>query len=180
MKSSNLTELIQCHLAIELFEYAFAIDWALNLMTNGIESENILILSSFSKPIDQYEIRPYVTAALVDLHLPEFTGIRAKLQKARYHLNEIIGNHAIRQQLKQLAELCVSTEYNYGLYPFYLLYFGWWDLDDNGVNYHYEGATKSNIEQIVKEEANKWLGQFEEYQKNLPTTSDAHKQGYSH
>ncbi len=180
MESSNLTELIQCHLAIELFEYDLAIDWALHLMANGIESENILILSSFSKPADQFEIRPYVTGALADLHLSEFIGIRAKLRKARYHLNEIIENNSVRKQLKQLTDLCVKTEYNYGLIKFYLLYHGWNELDETGVNLYYKEATRSNIDQIVKKEANEWLGRFEELEKNLPTTLDAHKQGYLH
>lgn len=180
MESSNLTELLQCHLAIELFDYDIAIDWSHNLMAIGIESENILILASFSKPVDPFEIRPYVTAALADLHLPEFTGTRAKLRKARYHLKEIINEHSVRNQLKQLADLCVKTEYKYGLITFYLLYHGWNELDDIGVNLYYKGATISNIDQIVKKEANDWVKQFDELQENMPTTSDAHKQGYQH
>lgn len=180
MVSSNLTELIQCHLAIESFDYDIAIDWSLNLITNGIESENILILSSFSKPANLFEIRPYVSAALADHNFPEFTGITGKLHKARYHLIEIINDLLVRKQLKQLADLCVKLEYKYGLVPFYLLYHGWNELDDIGVNLYYEGATTSNIDQIVKKEANDWVRQFDEIQKNLPTTLDAHKQGYPH
>jgi len=180
MVPSNLTELIQCHLAIELFDYDIAIDWSLNLMANGIESENILILSSFSKPADPFEIRPYITAALADLHLQEFTGIRAELRKARYHLTEVLDDCSVRNQLKQLADLCVKTEYDYGLTPFYLLYHGWNEVDEEGVNLYYKGATQSNIDRIVKEEASKWLGQFEELEQSLPTASDAHKQGYPH
>jgi len=170
MESRNLTELIQCHLAIDLFDYDLVIDWALNLMANGIESENILNLSSFSKPTDQFEIRPYVTASLGDLHLTEYSGLIAKLRKARYHLIEIIDDHSVRKQLKQLADLCVETEYNHGLLTFYELYHGWNDLDEIGVNFYNEEATKSNIDRIVKKEALDWLIQFEEQQKKLSPT----------
>lgn len=179
MEPGNLTELIQCHLATELFDYDIVVDWSIHLMANGIESENILILASFSKPVDPFEIRPYVTATLADLYLPEFTGIMAKLHKARYHVREIIDGHSVRHQLKQLADLCVNTEYNYGLKTFYLLYFGWIELDEIGVNFYYKEATRTNIDQILNREACIWVEKFEELEKNLPSASNAHKHDYS-
>ncbi len=41
----------------------------------------------------------------------------------------------------------------YGLYPFYLLFHDWWELDDLGFNFYWPEATKSNINSIVQKEA---------------------------
>ena len=58
------TELLQWHKAIEHFDYNPAVDWAIELIRNGVTSENVLIVASFSKPVDREEIRPYIAGAL--------------------------------------------------------------------------------------------------------------------
>lgn len=58
------TELLQWQKAIEHFDYNPAVDWAIELIRNGVTSENVLIVASFSKPVDREEIRPYITGAL--------------------------------------------------------------------------------------------------------------------
>lgn len=58
----NLSFLMQCHLETVDFNYDVAVDWAIDLMMQGIETENVLILSSFSKPVNAFEIRSYVRA----------------------------------------------------------------------------------------------------------------------
>ena len=46
------TELLPWHRGVEHFDYGPVIDWAIELIRNGQETENVLILASFSKPID--------------------------------------------------------------------------------------------------------------------------------
>ena len=58
------TELLQWQKAIEHFDYNPAVDWAIELIRNGVTSENELIVASFSKPVDREEIRPYIAGAL--------------------------------------------------------------------------------------------------------------------
>ena len=43
---------------------------------------------------------------------------------------------------------------------FYLLYYGWSDLEEIGYNFHYEGATLENIEEILKEQAKIWIDKY--------------------
>lgn len=52
------TELLLWHNGIENFDYAPAIDWAIELLKKGIETENVLIVASFSKPVEREEIKP--------------------------------------------------------------------------------------------------------------------------
>ncbi|NQY07006.1 MAG: hypothetical protein HRT68_12680 [Flavobacteriaceae bacterium] len=43
---------------------------------------------------------------------------------------------------------------------FYLLYHGWWELEDIGANYYYDGADMNNIESILKLEAKIWIDKY--------------------
>ncbi len=59
-------EILKWHRTVEAFDYSIAVDWAIESLQNKIETENILILASFFKPIDKNEIQDYVSAALRD------------------------------------------------------------------------------------------------------------------
>jgi hypothetical protein len=72
MKDEQLIlRLIQSHKELEHFDYSKAVDWAIDLIRQGKETDNVLMLASFSKPIDRFEISPYVTNVLNDLGLQE-------------------------------------------------------------------------------------------------------------
>lgn len=43
------------------------------------------------------------------------------------------------------------------LMPFYLLHHAQSDLAVQGQQYHWDGADRSNIDQIVRDEAERWL-----------------------
>lgn len=158
--SLNISKLIQCHKGISNFNYDITVDWALELLNSGVETENVFMLASFSKPVDSREIKPYVSAVLNELKLSEKEGNEAIISKINYHLAEIIQDKSIRNNLKFLYEICLDNNYGFGLMKFYLLYHGWDELDEMGVNFYYDGADKSNIEKIIKEEAKNWLDKY--------------------
>ena len=153
----NISTLIQSHKGVANFDYDLTVDWAIELLRSGIETENIYMLASFSKPVDSREIKPYVSAVLKDLNLVENEGNDAVISKIKYHLVEIIHDHAIRSNLKEIYNICIQNGYPDDLMKFYLLYNAWDELDSMDVNFYYDGATKSNIEEIIKDKARNWL-----------------------
>jgi hypothetical protein len=155
----HLTALIQAHKSINLFNYSLAVNWAIEQLQVGNETPNILMLASFGPPIDRFEIKPYIAAALGDLGLQEVEGEKAVKAVIRYYATEILLNHAVRTNLRALFELALQYNEGFGfnLLPFYLLYYAWEDLDHMGYNYYYDGTTLENIESILKEEAYNWL-----------------------
>jgi hypothetical protein len=164
-KTQDISKLIQAHMALDQFEYDVTIDWAIDLIEQGKETENILILASFSKPVDAIEIRPYVNSVLLDLGLDERKGDDAVNSKIQFHLIEIINENQIRKNLNLLYKLfldkdCFSNDDKYGLMPFYLLYHGWDELESIGVNYYFEGADLNNIEEVIQEQATNWIDKF--------------------
>ena len=189
----HIVRLIQSHKELEHFDYSKAVDWAIDLIRQGKETDNILMLASFSEPIDRFEIRPYVTNVLNDLGLEELDYKSAVIAETHYHLNEILNDREIRKNLRSLYQLCVDNDYESGLINFYLIYHGWDELEEIGVNYYFEGADLDNIEEVLKKEAIKWIDKYvhgkddelieqqrtEEKEKTLPTTSGISKRAAS-
>lgn len=189
----HIIRLIQSHKELEHFDYSKAVDWAIDLIRQGKETENVLMLASFSEPIDRFEIRPYVTNVLNDFGLEELDYKSAVIAETHYHLNEILNDRQIRKNLQSLYQLCVDNDYESGLMNFYLIYHGWDELEEIGVNYYFEGADLDSIEEVLKKEARKWIDKYvhgienesieqqrtEEKEKTLPTTKAISKRADS-
>ena len=65
----NISSLIRFHNGIEQFNYDLTVDWAIDLLKSGIETDNIFMLASFSKPVNSDEVKPYLSAVLNDLKI---------------------------------------------------------------------------------------------------------------
>ena len=189
----HILRLIQSHKELEHFDYSKAVDWAIDLIRQGKETDNVLMLASFSEPIGRFEISPYVTNVLNDFGLEELDYKSAMIAKTHYHLNEILNDREIRKNLQSLYQFCVDNDYELGLMTFYLIYHGWDELEEIGVNYYFEGADLDNIEEVLKKEARKWIDKYvhgiedesidqqrtEEKEKTLPTTTAISKRADS-
>jgi len=154
------TELLQWHLGVELFDYNPTIDWAIHMMGKGIETDNMLILASFSKPVDREEIKPYVSGVLKDLELDEKIGEYSIVSNCYYHVQQIIDEYDKRKNLSFLYSIHLENNYPEYTSPFYLLYHGWSDLETEGYNYYYDGATLNNIETVVNLESQKFISKY--------------------
>ena len=152
--------MLQWHQAIEFFNYDLVVDWALAYLEQGVETENILILASFSKPVDSYEIKPYVSAAISDLGLEEKYGEYSIVANVHYHLALILDDRELRRNLDSVYKLCIQADHKFGLTVFYSLYYGWWSLEEEGYSYYYEGATLENINDLLKKEAKEWIDEY--------------------
>ncbi len=179
--------MIQGHKELEHFDYSKAVDWAIDLIRQGKETDNVLMLASFTRPIDRFEIRPYVTNVLNDFGLEELDSKSAAIVEVHYHMNEILNGRKVRNNLHSLYQLCLDNDYEPGLMNFYLIYHGWDELEEIGANYYFEGADLDNIEEVLKKEARKWIDKYvhgiesesieqqRKEKKTLPTTAGIRK-----
>ena len=158
--NESLTHKIKLHRTITPFNYDMTVDWALELLNEEVETENILILASFSKPVDSEEIQPYVSAVLNDLGIDEKAAIENPLAYINFYIDQIRKKQNIRINLKEMNDLCVHYDYKFGLSPFYLLHYAWQDLETEGFNFYYEKATLDNIEEIACIEAREWSNKY--------------------
>ena len=130
------------------------------MLQKGIETENMLILASFSKPVDREEIKPYVSGVLKDLKIEEKIGDYSIVSNCYYHVQQIIDDYNKRKNLSSLYNIHLENNYPEYTNPFYLLYHGWSDLELEGFNYYYDGATLNNIESIVKLESQIFISKY--------------------
>lgn len=154
------TELLQWHIGVELFDYNPVIDWSIHMLQKGIETENMLILASFSRPVEREEIKPYVSGVLKDLKLEEKVGEYSIVSHCYYHVQQIIDEYEKRKNLSSLYSIHLENDYPEYTTPFFLLYHGWSDLETEGFNYYYDGATLKNIESVVKLESQKFISKY--------------------
>lgn len=154
------TELLQWHIGVELFDYNPVIDWSIHMLQKGIETENMLILASFSRPVEREEIKPYVSGVLKDLKLEEKVGEYSIVSHCYYHVQQIIDEYEKRKNLSSLYSIHLENDYPEYTAPFFLLYHGWSDLETEGFNYYYDGATIKNIESVVKLESQKFISKY--------------------
>jgi hypothetical protein len=159
-KENEIVRLIQRHKALEPFDYKLAVDWAIELIREGKETDNILMLASFSKPIEKCEISPYVTAVLNEFGLEELECDSIIIAQSHFLLTKILRNEAIRENLTSLSQVCINNDYDERIMDFYLIYHGWRELEDIGANYYYNGANLNNIESILKLEAEIWIDKY--------------------
>lgn len=160
-EKSNLTRLIQSHKGYTPFDYNICIDWAIELMENNLVTDNISIIAGFSKPVNSWEIKDYVSRVLKEFNLEEFNNEKAFRSISFYYVWNIlndVGN--IISHLEKLCSLCINNDYEDNIFPFYLLKYSWEDLRDLGFSCHYEGVTLENFNDVVKNEAEIWMKNF--------------------
>lgn len=160
INQKQIIRLIQGHKELDHFDYKIAVNWAIELIKHGRVTDNILMLASFSEPIDKYEILPYVSKVLYDLGLEELDYNDAIISKAHFHLINILNDVAIRENLQSLYQLCIDNNYKFDLMGFYNFYYAWDELEEIGLNFYIEKVDLDNIESELKKEAREWIDKY--------------------
>ncbi|MFC6267246.1 hypothetical protein [Frigoriflavimonas asaccharolytica] len=156
------TKVVQSLKGIEIFNYDFCVDWAIELLVNNIVTENIQIVAGFHKPVNSLEINPYVTEILKEFNLREFYGDEAVQNNAYSEVEKILNDEGVLiTNLNHLCKICIDNDYDDNLYPFYLLKFSWEDLIDLGTSYHNYNVTFENFNKVCIYEAKKWMLNFD-------------------
>ena len=156
------TEILAAKIAfgdIEMHDYS---DWAENLLIQGVESKNIIILASFGldKNIDKYEIEIYFKKCVTELKIIFPDHISALKTYAKLRCLEILKvNSSLKTEVDKLSGLARLTEHEEPLFRI-------WDEFSEDIwfaeNQDYQpiwnsGLTKENQVQYIKEFAKQFL-----------------------
>ena len=145
------THQVRCHATWAHFDYQLAVDWAIDLIRSGTESENLLILASLVPRVDSYEASKYTSAALRDLGLAEYNfddGVRVRIQ---LHLEGIIRDVEIKKHVYDLKDLARDLNLREDIKPFFYLHYAWEDAEDNGL------TEAGRFVDEAKQEARAWM-----------------------
>lgn len=146
------------------------VDWALEMMEAGFESDNLYILAGITKPFNQFELHELTRKVLEDLGF-SYADKDAILKNYVYYLISSSVDHpeTYYKTLLELKNLCQDLGLDSAYMDFYLLYYVKDDLRVDEVQWYWNGANRQNIDQIIKDYFRKWMTEFEQY--NSTTTA---------
>lgn len=158
---TDLTYKIASYKKIKNFSTDDCIDWALELISNGVETYNLLILASLSKPSNHFETILYLESALRELNIEPFQDENAIISYCYYYIKQIAESKNIKGNLKLVCQFCIDNDYEKTVFDFYLLNWAWGDFD-YGETYtdYWSTATKDNIESTVATIAKDWITKY--------------------
>ena len=151
-------------LMCKLFNYDIDeswVDWAIEMMEAGFESENLYMLAGISRPFNQFELQDLTNKVLKDLQL-DFSDKDLVIKNYTYYiiLNSINHPEKYLVVLRELKEICLNLNLDADYMNFYLLYFAKADLIESEMQWYWDDANRDNIDDIIKSQFTEWLINF--------------------
>ncbi|MCD0489937.1 hypothetical protein LPB86_16970 [Pedobacter sp. MC2016-14] len=127
------------------------IDWALEMIEAGYESDNLYILAGISRPYHQFELQRLTDKVLVDLNL-DYEDQPQMIRNYVYYIISSTINEPSNylSTLKEIRNICMDLDMEQEYMDFYLLYFAKDDLNESGVQWYWDGAYRTNIDLIIR------------------------------
>lgn len=137
-------------------------EWALEMMEVGYEKNSLYQLAGISKPFNQFELQDLTTKVLNDLQL-DYSNKRITTISYVYFLVSSNFNNEDKYYvvLQELRDIYFELEMDSELQEFALLYWAKDDLLYDDYQHYWEGASKTNIDRIIKEQFEFFLNKFE-------------------
>jgi hypothetical protein len=134
------------------------VDWAASLLVEGADTPGLRVLAGLLPPFNAFEVTQLLDRTLDELGAPVLMQEEAPAAYAYPLVAELMQNpESTDEMLEQLSQLCIATDHPSALMPFYLLHHARCDLVVQGHQHYWDGADRSNIDQLVQDEARRWL-----------------------
>jgi hypothetical protein len=136
-------------------------DWAIEMMEAGYESESLYELAGISKPYNQFVLQDLTDRVLKDLQL-DYSDKSKTLRRYAYYIfsSNIDKPERYSEVLKELVDFYYNhsdKEYNH----FAILYWAKNDLEYGEMQWYWEGANRSNIDKIIREQFELYICKFD-------------------
>lgn len=147
-----------------VFDNDLIVDWAIEMLEYGYETDSLLILAGMPKPVNSFEVFPYLSSALKELGLTPLTGESAVIAYAWSCAQQINKGLPIGDVLKEVSGLYVQLGMEAKpIEDFYYLYNAWFCYDygddDFYISIYWKGATRDNVVQLATDYARRWCEQ---------------------
>jgi len=137
-------------------------EWAIEMMQVGYEAISLYQLAGISKPFNQFELQDLTKEVLEDLKL-DYSDKRKTTKNYVYYL---INSNINKPDnyfgiLKELTEIYYELDMDREFQNFSLLYWAKDDLIYENYQHYWEGANRSNIDKIIKEQFEIYITEFD-------------------
>lgn len=132
--------------------------WGMGLLEQGIDLKSVAILAGLLPPYNHFEVMGLRDRVLRELEVKDLD-IEATLTRCAIELLEsaLSDDDELILAVYRVGQLGEANNYQENLYDFSLLYSAYAELQRSVVQWDWGGATRENILQIMREEANRFL-----------------------
>lgn len=142
------------------------VEWALEMMEAGYESDNLYILAGITKPYNQFELQELTDKVLADLNLETSDKSLTIRNYVYYILSKTINEPSkYLETLKEVKDICIELDMDKEYMDFYLLYFAKDDLNELENQWYWDGVDRNNIDKIIKEKFQEYIDRIDETRK---------------
>ena len=140
------------------------VDWAIDMLLAGYDTEYLTILAGENEPFNQFQMQDIADKVLMELQL-DYSNKEQTIKNYACYLIEksLEGETDNFIVLNELKDICIELDYEKYLYEFYLLYFAKYDLLYSENQWYWDGATKENIDNIINDYFVKWKNECMTY-----------------
>jgi hypothetical protein len=134
------------------------VTWAYDMISAGFETESLLILAGEQEPFNQFEMQRLTNKVLDELNLAYDNRELVLKNYVRFLIDEALsGKVKTLNVLSVLKNICIELDFDLAVYDFYLLYHAKNDLIDSVDQYYWDGATRENIDEVIRGYFVKWI-----------------------
>jgi hypothetical protein len=134
------------------------VDWAIGLLERGQDSPHLRQLAGMLPPYNHFEIAALRDRTMEELKIEDV----AQSEAIREYVVEVLrdalnGDLHLIEALKTVTDLCIADGYRQDLMDFYCLYYAHLNLQHGNMQWYWDGATRENIDEIIRECAQSFL-----------------------
>lgn len=128
------------------------VNWAVEMLIAGYDSENLLYLAGENEKTNQFELQNIANKALTELNL-DFSNEEMVINNyVCYLIDQAISKErSYESVLENLKNLCIELDYASYLYDFYSLFYAQEDLKFDTHQWYWDNADRENINQIIED-----------------------------
>ncbi len=134
------------------------IQWAVEMLIEGFETEHLIELAGILKPYNQHELRHLTDKVFEELNL-DYSNQNDVLTNYITFLGKQIlkGERDLLKSLSILKDIHIGNDYLEEIQDFWCLYWAKTDLEISEVQWYWDGANRSNIDQICLQYFEDWI-----------------------
>ena len=138
------------------------VDWAIDMLMEGYDTEHLIILAGESEPFNQFQMHELADKVIAELKLDYSDKDQTIKNYACFLIDKSLNGELEKVKvLDILKDICIERDYINYLYDFYMLYFAYDDLTYSEAQWYWDGATRENIDKIIMDYFITWETNFE-------------------
>lgn len=137
-------------------------DWAIEMMQTGYEAVTLYQLAGISKPFNQFVLQDLTNKVLKDLEL-DYSDKRNTIENYVYFLikSNLDNSEKYYEILKEFIDIYYELDMDSKFQNLALLFWAKDDLIYDEYQHYWDGADRTNIDKIIKEQFEIYIKQIE-------------------